>query len=276
MQNTDNFGLHIYEGSDIFNPLTVENENMETIDEQMFLNSIATVSQAVEIKSGTVHALTRENPDAAMFRFVATSKFDVGDTFTVDGIQVTGLTTDGKTLADGAYVINANVLCCLTGTVLTLFVAAGEIATAENAFKLGGQLPEYYGTASDVQTAITTAQAAGVLATSASETATEIKDTLYKWTKITTVSGTNNIQLPATFNELLLDCLNDGAHYTSVIPYEMLNATDINIIIGGYFAFGGYGASCSGVVSRTNARLTECYKNTNNIVNSCSLTAYYR
>lgn len=171
MQNTDYFDLKVYEGTDIFNPLMVENENIEKIDEQMFLNSIATIGQATELKSGTVHALTRENPDAAMFRFVATSKFDRGDTFTVDGIQVTGLTTDGKTLADGAYVINANVLCCLTGSVLTLFVAGGEVSTADNALKLGGELPAFYATASDAQTALNTANAAGLLAGNANETA---------------------------------------------------------------------------------------------------------
>lgn len=164
MQTSEYFDLNIYEGTDIFNPLTVENDNIEKIDEQMFLNSIATVGQATELKSGTVHALTRENPDASMFRFVATSKFDRGDTFTVDGIQVTGLRTDGKALDDGAYVINANVLCCLTGTVLTLFVATGDVAKADDADRLGGELPSYYGTATDVQQANTVAQAAGVLA----------------------------------------------------------------------------------------------------------------
>lgn len=164
MQTSEYFDLGLYEGTDIFNPLIVENENIEKIDEQMFLNSIAGVGQATELKSGTVHAITRVNPDASMFRFVATSKFDRGDTFTVDGIQVTGLRTDGKALDDGAYVINANVLCCLTGTVLTLFVATGDVAKADDADRLGGELPAYYGTASDVQQAITVAQAAGVLA----------------------------------------------------------------------------------------------------------------
>lgn len=164
MQNTTYFDLDVYEGSDIFNPLTVENANMEKIDEQLFLNSIATVGQAVELKSGTVHAITRTNPDASMFRFVATSRYDKGDTFTVDGIQVTGLLTDGTTLSDGAYAINANVLCCLTGTVLTLYTVPGAIQTAQNALKLGGQIPEYYGKASDVEQATLVAQAAGTLA----------------------------------------------------------------------------------------------------------------
>lgn len=164
MRTSEYYDLNLVEGTDLVNPLIQDVPNYEKIDEQMFLNSIASVGQAVELKSGTVHALTRENPDASMFRFVATSRYDEGDTFTVDGVQVSGLLTDGTTLSDGAYVINANVLCCLTGGVLTLFTVPGAIQTAQNALKLGGQLPEYYGKASDVQTATNTANAAGLLA----------------------------------------------------------------------------------------------------------------
>lgn len=173
MRTSDYFDLNLVEGTDLVNPLIQDVPNYEKIDEQMYLNSIASIGQAVELKSGTVHAITRENPDASMFRFVATSRYDEGDTFTVDGVQVTGLLTDGTTLADGAYVINANVLCCLVGTVLTLYTVAGAIQTAQNALKLGGEEPSYYGTASDVQTATNTANAAGLLSNSAIDLARE-------------------------------------------------------------------------------------------------------
>lgn len=178
MKTSEYYDLNLVEGTDLVNPLIQDVPNYEKIDEQMFLNSVASVGQAVELKNGTVHALTRENPDASMFRFVATSKFDRGDTFVVDGVQVTGLRTDGKALDDGAYVINSNVLCCLSGTVLTLFVASGDVVTAENALKLGGEEPSYYGKASDVETAITTANAAGLLSNSAMELARETSTNL--------------------------------------------------------------------------------------------------
>lgn len=202
MQTSEYFDLGLYEGTDIFNPLIVENENIEKIDEQMFLNSIASVGQATELKSGTVHAITRVNPDASMFRFVATSKFDRGDTFTVDGIQVTGLRTDGKALDDGAYVINANVLCCLTGTVLTLFVATGDVAKADDADRLGGELPAYYGTASDVQQAITVAQAAGVLANDLQGQVTTINSNLSNY------DFSETSMTPTTFKDMIQQILN--------------------------------------------------------------------
>lgn len=168
MRSSNHYNLNLVEGSDLVNPLVQDVPNYEAIDEQMYDNAIASIGLATELKSGTVHALTRINPDAPMFRFVATSRYDEGDTFTVDGIQVSGLLTDGTTLSDGAYAINANVLCCLVGSVLTLFTVPGAIQTAQNALKLGGELPAYYGKAIDVQTALTTANAAGTLATNLS------------------------------------------------------------------------------------------------------------
>lgn len=163
MRPTNNFDLSLYEGSDKFNPLIVENDNMEKIDEQMAKNFVGSIGMATELKSGTVHALTRVD-DTPVFRFVATANYVAGDTFTVDGLQVSGLLADGRTLSDGAYVINSNVLCCLTGTVLTFYVTAGTVEMADDSAKLGGELPAYYGTASDVAQAMSIAQASSVLA----------------------------------------------------------------------------------------------------------------
>lgn len=230
MQNTTYFNLDVYEGSDIFNPLTVENANMEKIDEQLFLNSIATVGQAVELKSGTVHAITRTNPDASMFRFVATSRYDEGDTFTVDGIQVTGLLTDGTTLSDGAYAINANVLCCLTGTVLTLYTVPGAIQTAQNALKLGGQIPEYYGKASDVEQATLVAQAAGTLANQVNSNLTVLENN-----KLVYNSLTDKIDVYA--NGVLVGSLNagfqfDGKVFENGIMFNNFTLGTVNAPIG--------------------------------------------
>jgi len=178
MQTSEYYELNLVEGTDLVNPLLQDVPNYETIDEVMHDNAVNSVPLATELKSGTVHALTRTNGEAAMFRFVATSRYDEGDTFTVDGIQVSGLLTDGTTLSDGAYAINANVLCCLTGTVLTLFTVPGAIQTAQNALKLGGELPSYYGKASDVTSATNVANAASVLANDAKELAEETNSNL--------------------------------------------------------------------------------------------------
>ena len=130
MTTTTYYNLNIVEGTDIVNPLTVDNPNYEKIDATMHDNAVAGVTLATEIANATVHAITRENSDCAVIRFIATSVWKAGDTATVDGVPVTALLPSGETLPDGAYVINANVLCILTGTNLTVYV---ERKKSENA-----------------------------------------------------------------------------------------------------------------------------------------------
>ena len=123
MKTTTNYNFKQYEGTDIFNPLTVEAQNIQSIDTNMGKNRDAAVQLATEIKSGTVHAITRSTPGAPVIRFVATSDWVQGDTCTVDGVQVSTLLTTGETLPGGAWKINANVLAVLNGTVLTVFTS---------------------------------------------------------------------------------------------------------------------------------------------------------
>ena len=130
MTTTTYYNLNIVEGTDIVNPLTVDNPNYEKIDETMHNNAVAGVTLATEIANATVHAITRENSDCSVIRFIATSRWKAGDTATVDGVPVTALLPSGETLPDGAYVINANVLCILTGTNLTVYLGSKK---AENA-----------------------------------------------------------------------------------------------------------------------------------------------
>ena len=130
MTTTTYYNLNIVEGTDIVNPLIVDNPNYEKIDETMHNNAVAGVTLATEIANATVHAITRENSDCAVIRFIATSEWKAGDTATVDGVPVTVILPSGETLPDGAYVINANVLCILTGTNLTVYA---ERKKADNA-----------------------------------------------------------------------------------------------------------------------------------------------
>lgn len=163
MRKSTNFRLNLVEGNDLVNPLVQDVPNYEKIDEQMYINECNSIGVATELKSGTVHALTRQIPNAGVFRFQATSNFTSGDTFTVDGIQVSALTPSGETLASGCYIIGSEVLCTLRETLLTVYVSGGGVTTAQDSEKLGGQLPEYYGTAEDVSQALTTAQSANQL-----------------------------------------------------------------------------------------------------------------
>ena len=139
MQTTDNYGLKVYEGADLFNPLTVENVNTESLDLIIKAISDQAIGTATELTTGTVHALTRSDSDQALFRFTATSNYVVGDTFTVDTVQVTALTINGQALPDGAYLAGAEVLCALVGTRLTVYGVTGS-TVADDSLKLGGEL----------------------------------------------------------------------------------------------------------------------------------------
>ena len=160
MKQSRYYGLNLVEGGDIVNPLVQDVPNYEQIDEVMHENSVASVPVATELLTGTVHAITRSKPESSMFRFVATSNYNTGDTFTVDGVQVTALMTSGKTLSGGAFVVNSNVLCCLVGTLLTVFTDVGGEVTAYDSERLGGKLPNEYASAGAVTEALTVAQAA--------------------------------------------------------------------------------------------------------------------
>lgn len=163
MNRTEYYNLGLPEGADVFNPLSPFNENMEAIAEQMHTNEIKSIGQATELKSDTVHSITRVTPDSTFFSFTATSDFNAGDVFTVDGIQVTAKTPTGEALGTGAYVINSQVLCVLVGTLMTVFTSTGKVALASDSEKLGGELPEHYGTAHDVENAVQTAQNANTI-----------------------------------------------------------------------------------------------------------------
>ena len=148
MNQTTNYELKQYEGSDTFNPLQVDVPNMTTIDTVMHNNELNSIPTATHVLSGTVHALVRSKPDSRFFQFVATADFTFGDTVTVDGIAYTAQTTNGQVLNTDAFVENANVLCCLTGSELTFYVSS--VGTAPDADRLGGELPSYYATQSDM------------------------------------------------------------------------------------------------------------------------------
>ena len=125
---TDNYNLIICDGSDVVNPLTQIFPNFTSLDD--ILRNIANtgITTATELLTGTVHALTRSDANVSVFRFQATSNFTGGETFTVDGAQVTALDVAGETLKTGAYIIGSMVLCELRDTLLTFYVSGGSDA----------------------------------------------------------------------------------------------------------------------------------------------------
>ena len=121
MQTTTNYGFNIVEGTDIVNPLTQLNPNFTTLDTDLKAVSDNTIDNATCIKTGTVHAVTRVNTDANVFRFTATGNWDTGDTMTVDGTLVSVYLPDGTAPTTGCFVINTEVVASIQGTRVTIY-----------------------------------------------------------------------------------------------------------------------------------------------------------
>lgn len=165
MRKTNNFNLTIPEGSDNVNILTQITPNFETIDNVMKDNENAGVQVATVLYSNNIHAITRTNDDASVMRFTATSRFTLGDTFTVDGVQVTALAPTGEQLPDGAFIVGSEVLAILKGTLLTVFAGA----KASDSSKLNGQSASFYATKAEVDNAQELAEGAATIAQDANE-----------------------------------------------------------------------------------------------------------
>ena len=145
-RTTTNYGWNISEGSDLVNPLTDIFPNFESLDTDLKGVSDSAIGTATELKTGTVHALTRDDTSRDVFKFTATSNFTAGDTFTVDAEQVSALTTSGEQLTTGCYIIGSEVLVAKKGTLLTFYIS--NVIT--DASTLEGHSASYFAAASDL------------------------------------------------------------------------------------------------------------------------------
>lgn len=258
MRNSEHFNLNVVDGTDKVNLLTQMNPNTEAIDEQMFKNQNAGVQTATELLNGTIHAITRSIPDASMIRFTAVSRFTAGDTFTVDGVQVSALLPSGEQLPDGTFIIGSEVLCVLKGTLLTVFSGSGKVALSKDAEKLGGNLPSYYATKEEVNSAQNTANSAGNLAETNRQSIIELNNGL-EWTEIGSVTGnTNSIFVDSTIYKeikILVSFVFPSSNqilviFENVFDIQKKRTNEIQYNVGGGFSSGKYGSSC--VVSCVN------------------------
>lgn len=151
-QTTANFGFNIAEGTDVVNLLTQCYPNFTSLDSILQGIKETGVTTAVATKVGTVFQVVRTDSDCNMFRFIATSNYASGDTFTVDGVAVTTTAMDGTALPAGAFVINQSVVGIVNSGVLTIVgvVGASSVAAQDVTYdNTGSGL-----TATDVQNAI--------------------------------------------------------------------------------------------------------------------------
>ena len=121
MQYTTNYHLNRPEGTDIVNPLTIDNPNWDSVDAGMYANKQNCVQVAQVALQETTIAITRDKSKPATFRFIATMNYATNMTITVDGTSVTATMPDGSALNANAFRIGSNVLCSLNGTALTIY-----------------------------------------------------------------------------------------------------------------------------------------------------------
>ena len=95
MSLTHNYGMTIPASTDTVNLLTQNYPNFSILDTELKNVSNSSITVAVETKVGTVHNLVRSDSDRDVIRFTATSNYNAGDTFTVDGVTVTATTPAG-------------------------------------------------------------------------------------------------------------------------------------------------------------------------------------
>lgn len=150
MATTQYLHLNKPTGSDLVNPLTDTFPNWDLVDNAYHGLDSRAIGHATELVSQGVHAITRVDQYAKTFKFIATANYEAGETFTVDGIQVNAYTPSGSALASGSYVSGAVVIASLNAddSAITIYVSGQQ--TADNSLRLGGQLPSYYATQSEV------------------------------------------------------------------------------------------------------------------------------
>jgi len=150
MTQTSYYEFNKPEGTDLVNPLVDTNPNWDKLDEDLHEFNERSIANCTEVVSLGVHTISRLDTTAKFLKWIATANFTAGETFTVDGLPVAASTPAGATLATNAYVTGSVVLACLNAdnTAMTVFVSGTTVATDSE--RLGGELPSYYGTASDV------------------------------------------------------------------------------------------------------------------------------
>ena len=148
MQTTQNYAFIEYESGDYFNPLTVNNPNIESVDTNLKAVSDRAVGRATELVSQGVHALTVLDTDCKTIKWTATANFTAGETFTINGIQCNAYLPSGEALGTNAYVTGAQVIGSLNddNSAITIYVPQGAVAVASDSERLGGELPSYYAT----------------------------------------------------------------------------------------------------------------------------------
>ena len=225
MQYTTHYNLNLPEGTDIVNPLVQDNPNYTAIDTALYNNKLRVVGNATEIKSGTVHAITRSDSDIDVIRFTATGDWITGDTMTVDGSPVSVYLQDGTAPLTGAYVINTEVVAVINGSRVTLYGAQ--------------KLPGY--TASDISYDNTSS---GLAATDVQDAIDKVADNKLK---IAAKSYTTAMLAPSMVVNVSLDVNVPGTKEALIVlDARPSGHTDSALVTQASLVNGTYAALCVG------------------------------
>lgn len=153
MNQSTNYNFNLPEGTDLVNLLTQLIPNWSDLDRILKGVENQAFTNCTEVTSLGVHAISRTNSEGKILKWIATSNFTAGETFTVDGNVVAAATPSGATLATGAYVTGAVIIAALNSdeSAMTVFVSGTNVATDSE--RLGGELPSYYAKDSDMDIA---------------------------------------------------------------------------------------------------------------------------
>lgn len=235
MQQTTNYNLLIPEGTDIVNPLTQVNPNFQAIDGAMFANKQGTIGTASEVVTGTVHAIIRSNTDSDVFRFTATGAWTAGDTMTLDGQSVTVHLSDGTTPATNSYIIGAEVLAMVNGTLVTLAISSTPPAQGVTSFnsRTGAVVPaasDYDGSMIDYDNTVS-----GLNSTDIQGAIDEVEDQIQNLPSGGDVNYSTTEHKIGTWidgsdlYEITVDCGNLPNNTSKTVPTGLSNITVIDI-----------------------------------------------
>lgn len=100
----------------------------------------ACLLEANHQKVNTVHQITTPNTATENIKFIATAAYARGDTFTLNGVELTAKMLNGKPLADGHFGQGAMVTCLLANNVLWFEGGCGAVLVDDTtgvAYRLG-------------------------------------------------------------------------------------------------------------------------------------------
>ena len=117
---TTHFNINKPEGTDIFAPLTFDNDAYDLIDSVMYDNQNRGITTTSISFSAGVFAIVRNVVTCNFLVFTAPADYTAGNTVEVDGQIKTVRFMDGTSLQTGAWKINYSVLAYVDGSILNI------------------------------------------------------------------------------------------------------------------------------------------------------------